>query len=98
MTYKQKLEEQIEFARKKMMATEIHGEKFTWSGYIQGLRYALAELPESSDEAYEKSLTERGAGDDYPITDYAKKQCQCGTTDLQPFGECICGASKVAPV
>lgn len=28
----------------------------------------------------------------------APAACQCSPTDLQPFGECVCGNSKVAPV
>lgn len=76
--YKQKLEAQIEFAKSRMAEASNHISHGTWDGYIQGLRYALAELP-----------VEPGA---------CKKQCTCSATDLQPFGECICSESKVAPI
>lgn len=87
MTLKQQLEEQLQFAKGKMKALEgssyigSKNQLHTWSGYVQGLRYAIG-LTGSSGVAETQVV----------------KKCQCDQNDLQPFGECICGASKVSPI
>lgn len=87
MVYKQKLEEQIAFAKNKMLEAELVGrprEVDTWNGYRQGLKYALAEL---DGYGYPKEPVLMG-------TEVASEQCQCDHTDLQPHGECICGVER----
>lgn len=84
--YKQKLESQIEFSGQRMCEAQDAGktrEVDTWNGYRQALRLAVSLLKVST-------LT------DQPVVE--TKQCTCDHGDLRPFGECICGSDKVAPV
>lgn len=85
MSYQEKLEDQIAFAKKKMYGASGKGrpdEVHTWNGYIQGLRYALAEL------THEPAQNQ---------TQASESECTCDPAMTMPFGECVC-QPKVAPV
>lgn len=116
-TYKQKLESQISFAEKKRASYPLREhlvEQSKWDGYIQGLRYALAEYKETQVREINNIVQVNSTTSDggclfqsckcFPVESNAcgrgipANQCQCDHEDLQPLGECICGASKVAPV
>lgn len=111
MTYKQKLESQINLARQRMQEADDIGrtrEVDTWNGYRQGLKYAVAELEgfgypaEPIVRQTESVVAVRGVNDGKDVFDQSiaenllVKQCTCDHGDLRPFGECICGAAKVA--
>lgn len=113
LTYTEKLEAQIEFAKSRMAEVSNHISHGTWDGYIQGLRYALAELPEKKGDSTDAFEQEESLLSSCPLPneclypnckcwpvekDACKKQCTCSATDLQPFGECVCSESKVAPI
>lgn len=94
MTYKQKLESQISFAKERMQEAQDIGrtrEVDTWNGYRQGLKYALAEL---EGFGYPKEPAVLGIAAPAVVP----RQCTCDDQDLRPLGQCICGADKVAPV
>ena len=90
--YKQKIEAQIEFAKGRMRQADLSNntlEVQSWSSYIQGLRFCLGELQESSGVVTE--IKEPRAS--LPcINDCVYPNCTCDPNILAPFGECICGA------
>ena len=83
MTPKQKLEAQIVFARLRMQEAEDIGRTREVDTW-NGYRQGL------------KYALAELEGFGYPAEPVIRK-CQCDQQDLQPFGECICGAQG-APV
>lgn len=96
MTLKEKLEDQIAFAKNRMTEatdTGLRREADTWNGYIQGLRFGQGLVGGVVEPSSSADLT----NNDLPSLDtyleiVQQHKCICSPNDLMPpYGECQCG-------